>query len=400
MNILWLKWKDIQNPRAGGAELVGHELASRLAAGGHNLICLTASFPGAKPDEARDGYRVIRAGGRLGVYWRSFRYYRKHLQQWPDVIIDEMNTIPFFSRYYAQQATFLFVHQLCRKVWFWQLPRLAGLAGYMAELLWLRMLSGLPVITVSESTKQDLIRHGFQPGKIKVITQGISLEPISVTDRIKKFDKPTVLSLGGIRPMKRTIEAIRAFEEAKRFVPDLELVVAGEAVGGYGRRTLQKIRSSKYADSIRFLGRVDEVGKQEIMQRSHVLCLSSVKEGWGLTVTEANSQGTPAVVYNVDGLRDSVQNGVTGRVCEVNSPTCMARHIIELVENPKEYQRLQENALEDSRKHNFDNSFYDISDIINSYVQAAGIGDNTEQKRKREYQQSAFRPGASELPRS
>ena len=42
--------------------------------------------------------------------------------------------------------------------------------------------------------------------------------------------------------------------------------------------------------------------------------MTSVREGWGLVVTEANACGTPAVVYDVPGLRDSVRNEETGLV--------------------------------------------------------------------------------------
>ena len=48
------------------------------------------------------------------------------------------------------------------------------------------------------------------------------------------------------------------------------------------------------------------------MAEAHVLLMTSVREGWGLVVTEANACGTPAVVYNVPGLRDSVRNEETG----------------------------------------------------------------------------------------
>ena len=38
----------------------------------------------------------------------------------------------------------------------------------------------------------------------------------------------------------------------------------------------------------------------------------SLAEGWGLTILEANTLGTPAVAYDVPGLRDSVRDGQTG----------------------------------------------------------------------------------------
>jgi len=49
-----------------------------------------------------------------------------------------------------------------------------------------------------------------------------------------------------------------------------------------------------------------------------LLAVASVKEGWRLVVTEANSKGTSAMVCNIGGLRDVVKNDETGIVCQQN----------------------------------------------------------------------------------
>jgi glycosyltransferase involved in cell wall biosynthesis len=65
-------------------------------------------------------------------------------------------------------------------------------------------------------------------------------------------------------------------------------------------------------EGVQFLGRISESEKIERIARAHVLILTSVREGWGLVVTEAAAVGTPVIAYDVAGLRDSVQasNGV------------------------------------------------------------------------------------------
>ncbi|HET8671176.1 MAG TPA: glycosyltransferase family 4 protein, partial [Candidatus Saccharimonadales bacterium] len=99
--------------------------------------------------------------------------------------------------------------------------------------------------------------------------------------------------------------------------------------------------------------------KQELMQKAHVVTMTSVKEGWGLIVTEAASQGTPTVVYDVDGLRDSVKNRETGYICEPN-PKALAESVIELMRNRELYHQLQEHAWEWSKQINFDRSYNDF----------------------------------------
>ncbi|NCU42668.1 MAG: glycosyltransferase, partial [Candidatus Moranbacteria bacterium] len=115
---------------------------------------------------------------------------------------------------------------------------------------------------------------------------------------------------------------------------------------------------------IEYLGRVDVEKKREIMQKSHIITVTSVKEGWGLIVTEANSQGTPAIVYNVDGLRDSVKDKKTGIVVEQNTPEVLAQKIILLFQDTETYQKLRKNAQEWSKELTFDKSYEDFVRIL------------------------------------
>src|SRR5659263_679058 len=103
MKILWFTWKDKKNPHAGGAELINEELAKRLAADGHQVILLVGGFPGCESEETIDGYKVARLGNRWTVYWKAYRYYRKNLRGWADLIIEEINTIPFLTQLYAKK---------------------------------------------------------------------------------------------------------------------------------------------------------------------------------------------------------------------------------------------------------------------------------------------------------
>ncbi len=376
MKILWLTWKDGNHPHAGGAETVNEELAKRLARDGHEVLFVVGGFPGCAAGETHDGFRVVRVGNRYSVYWHAYRYYKKNLKGWADLVIDEINTIPFFSSLYIGSASphksgdaesarrmgagphhLLFVHQLCREIWFHQMPFPISIAGYLLEPIYLRLLRKNRVITVSESTKRDLTRYGFDSGHIDIIPEGIDIKPIESLDIVKKYEVPTLLSFGAIRSMKRTIDQLRAFELAKESVPDLRFLVAGSAGGPYGKKFLEAVRKSPYQGDIEYLGRVSIEQKIELMRKSHLITVTSVKEGWGLVVSEANSQGTPAVVYDVDGLRDSVRDGETGLVVADHTPQALAASVVALLGDSSEYARFRKNAWEWSRELTFDRSY-------------------------------------------
>lgn len=354
----------MQHPLAGGAEIVNEEIAKRLATDGHEVIFLVGGFEGGASEEKRDGFKIVRVGGRYSVYWYAYRYYKMHLPGWADLVIDEVNTIPFFAKFYVKEKNILFVHQLAREIWFYQMVFPLSLIGYLIEPLYLRMLNDRTTVTVSQSTKDDLKKYAFKENAIHIISEGIQLAPTTDIAIIRKYGQPTLLSLGAVRPMKRTLHIVKAFEHAKKSIPDLKLIVAGDTNGAYGATVLRHIAHSPFKADIQVLGRVSSEKKSELMQKSHLIAVTSVKEGWGLIITEANSQGTPAVVYNTDGLRDSVQHGVTGMVTGRNTPEALGDATVALLTSLERYDTLRQNAWEWSKEITFANAHQDFKKIL------------------------------------
>jgi glycosyltransferase involved in cell wall biosynthesis len=368
MSILWLTWKDYNHPGAGGAEVVLRELSKRLAADGHKVTFLTVGYPGAKKREVLDGIEIIRVGRNR--YLHSFQalfYYLRHLRNKFDVVVEVVNTAPYFGVLFGGRAkTYVFYHQLAREVWFHEAkPPLSHFGYYVLEPLATRILAraGAPLITVSDSSQKDLARYGFLSERSHIISEGLEIEPVASLGSIKKFARPTILGFGAVRGMKRTLDQVAAFEIAKQEVPDLQLILAGDTSGSYGEQVLKRIANSPYVADISVKGRVSKEEKIELMRRSHIIAVTSVKEGWGLIVTEANSQGTPAVVYNVDGLRDSVRNNQTGLVCD-ESPAALADGITRLMQDNELYKTLQLEAWEWSKKCTFDRCYQDFTEAL------------------------------------
>jgi len=364
MNILWLSWKDIMNPYAGGAEIVTSELLKRLAQDGHKVVLVTSRFKHSEMEEDRDGYQIRRVGSRISVYWKAYQYYRLNLKNWADLVIDECNTIPFFAIRYVNCQSIMFFHQLCREIWFYQIFWPLSWIGYLIEPLYLRWLNHARAITVSQSTSNDLQRYGFKKENIKIISEGIQIKPVIALGNVKKYERPTVLSLGSVRPMKRTIDVLRAFEQAKSKIPDLYLIIAGPLKGAYGEKIKGAVKASIFSQSIELVGPVNDQKKIDFLQSSHLVVVTSVKEGWCLVVTEANSQGTPAIAYNTDGLRDSIRNLETGWLTKHNTPTSLAITIRDALSNEQIYKKVQYHGWLWSKEINFSKSYNDFLKII------------------------------------
>lgn len=366
--ILWLAWKDSQNPQAGGAERVREALAKKLGDQGFEVLFLVAGFPNCQKEETFSGYKVIRLGNRLTVYGHVFLYYQRYLRGWPDLVIEEINTIPFFSKFYVKEKSILFFHQLCREVWFYEKPYPINVLGWLLEPLYLRLLNKQKVITVSQSTISDLVKFGFQKEKIFLISEGLEFAPLEILPpKSQKNHDPAILFLGAFRKMKRVEEVIAAFTMANEQIPKLKLWLAGAIFNySYLQKIQKQILKLPFSSDIINFGKVSEEEKISLLQKAHLLCVTSVKEGWGLVVTEANALGTPAVVYNVDGLKDSVRNQVTGIVCQKNTPLELAQNIVELLSNQEKYQNFRETAWKDSFAINFEKSVKDLRAIFDT----------------------------------
>ena len=368
MNVLFFAWKDIRHPLAGGAEVILHELASRLVKDGHQVTILTASYDDAPSEDTIDGISIIRVGSNRYLHsMQATHYYRKFLRHKFDIVIETVNTAPYFHFIAKSSAkSYLFYHQLAREIWFHETPAPLSYIGYgILEPLATFILgkTRAKTITISESTKKDLINFGFKSDNISIISEAIHLKPVEDLSNITKFNKPTILSLGSLRPMKRTLEQVKAFEIAKRSKPDLQMKISGDSKSRYGQQVLDYIAASPYKRDIEYLGRVTDQEKEQLMRKAHLIAVTSIKEGWGLIVTEAASQGTPAVVYDVDGLRDSVRDNETGIISATN-PNSLAKGIVELLDNTERYERIRHAAWEWSKHITFDQSYKDFKAAI------------------------------------
>jgi glycosyltransferase involved in cell wall biosynthesis len=368
MKILWLTWKDHLHPDNGGAEVVLLELSKRMVASGHEVTWLTCGYEGAVAEETIEGIKIIRIGTNRYLHsFQALAYYIAHMRNQFDILIEVVNTAPYFGILFERKARrYLLNHQLAREIWFQETSFPLNYFGYyVLEPIALRTLSTarVPVITISESTKADLARFGMSPERTHIISEGIEIEPIPSLSSVKKYSLPTILSLGGVRAMKQTLDQVKAFEIAKKQLPSLQFKIAGSASGPYGKKVLDYIEQSQYKNDITYLGRVSTKDKIKLMQKSHLILQTAIKEGWGLTVTEAASQGTPAVVYDVDGLRDSVKNNKTGIITTKN-PEALAYGIFKALSDVKLYDRLREACWKWSQQITFDKSYRDLKKIL------------------------------------
>jgi glycosyltransferase involved in cell wall biosynthesis len=346
MRILVYNWRCWLNPSMGGAEIFTQEVTKRWVDAGHEVTLFTSMYPECKREETLDGVRVVRSGGRFSVFSEAKKFYSKRFKsECFDLIVDEINTRPFFAHTFVEnnEHVIALIHQLAREYWFFETRFPLNVLGHYLENVWLRKCSGLPTVTVSNSTLKDLIALGF--GQVFVIPEGLNFEPLAKLPR--KNNNPVVVYAGRLTRAKRPIHAIKAFERVKEKLPDAELWIIGE---GPIRRKLE----DKSSEGIRFYGRLDDSERRRLIEQSWVLVSPGIREGWGLNVIEANALGVPSIAYSVPGLKDSIQNNTTGFLVKNGDVEAMAEGLLTLLTDEKLRARFSINALESSRNFSWD----------------------------------------------
>jgi len=283
------------------------------------------------------------------VHLRAIGHYRGKLRGRFDVVIDQVNTIPFFTPLWADVPIFMMVWQLAREVWWYEsrFP-LSGIV-YILEPVYLRAYRNTPVLTYSNSTKTDLRHLGFR-APISVLPVGI--EPVGANTTAKSTD-PTFVYVGRLAPSKRVDDIIHAFAIFHHRTSRGRLLLIGQGPDRYVAHLRHRSVDLGVSDRIDFCGWLTGEEKHRQMTRAWVLLMASVREGWGLVVTEANACGTPAVVYDVAGLRDSVRHEQTGLVV-APTPRALADGMERLVRAPELYSQFRQSALNWSHAFTFE----------------------------------------------
>lgn len=354
MKIFWLSWRDVKNPDSGGAEKVAIEITSRFVRNGHKVTIFTSRFNSAGENETIRKVNIIRQGNKLTCRFWAFLYYLKNKDF--DLIIDEINTIPFFSIFYAKDKTIALIHQLAKEYWFTQTFWPLSTIGFWLEPFLLKFYKNNPTTVVSMSTKNDLLNLGFK--KIRIIREGLDFKP-----QLPNYKNNLILFLGRLTPAKVPQDAILAFKLILKEFPDAKLAVIGKGKSNFVRSLKSLSKKLHLTERISFTDFVSDSDKIKLLKKAKIILIPSKREGWSLVATEAQATGCVPIAYNVPGLRDSVKNNQTGILTDPN-PQALAKDAIKVLQNETLRLKLAQNGYEWSQKFSWKNTYEDFKKIL------------------------------------
>ncbi len=359
--ILILNERDPKHPKMGGAEIHVTEIFGRLARRGHTVIHLAASFTGGAETEIVDDVEVRRLGGLARYYPASVIEARRLTKRGEvDVVVECLNKVPWFSPAWSAKPVLALCHHLFGEVAFQQVPWPIAAGVWTLERGIPPVYRSRPFVAISESSRDDLVRRGIAGDLVRVSHPGIDRPSISVDPNRPRARR--VIFVGRLEVYKKVDVMLRAMQQLEGRFPDAEIVVIGR---GPAKDELERLADELgLGPRTHFTGFVSTEERDRLLSEARVCVFPSEKEGWGLTVIEANATGTPVVATDADGLRDSVRDGETGFLVPDEDVDAFADRIARLLDDDALATRMSAEALEWSKRFDWERAADDMQDAI------------------------------------
>jgi glycosyltransferase involved in cell wall biosynthesis len=367
MNILVINWQDWKNPLSGGAEVHLYETFRRIAAMGHGVTLLCCRFEGAASEETIEGIRIIRRGGRNTFnFVVPFQYLFNLRKQNFDIVVDDINKIPFYTPLYVRRPLVGLSHHFFGKSIFLEAGPIFGSYVYLAEKLVDWVYRGIPFLVVSMSTLEEFVSRGFRRERFTLAMNALDHEKLRPTGEPKSAH-PTVGYFGRLKKYKSVDHVVRAFARVRREIPDAELVIIGR--GDFQPELARLAAELGVADATTFTGFVSEEEKLRLLQRLWVVVNPSMKEGWGIVNVEANACGTPAIAADTPGLRDSVVHDRTGRLYPYGDIDRLTGDLLAVLRDDELRERYAKSAMEFAQSLTWDETARVTEETLRAVVE-------------------------------
>ena len=237
MNVLVINWRCIRNPLAGGAEIYMQEIFRRLVERGHEVTQLAERYPGSTPEETLNGIRVRRMGGAQTFNFAVYRNLKRVVDEGGyDVVVDDLNKIPFYSPWLVRAPVLAILMHLFRGSIFRE--AFFPLASYvwLAESIIPWAYRDCRFTVLSESSKRDVVRLGIRPERIAVVPPGTDFDRFSPDENVAR--EPVLLHVGRIKKYKSVDHLLRAARLLRDRGREFRVVIVGS---GDDRPRLEKL---------------------------------------------------------------------------------------------------------------------------------------------------------------
>lgn len=198
---------------------------------------------------------------------------------------------------------------------------------------------GRAFVSISRAITAELCGIGVEAARIWSIPNGVDSAHFSPVDpasrrqarrRLGLPDLPLVVFVGGLVPEKGLDTLLAAWSLLARELPQARLVLVGR--GELHARLVAQARQLGIADRVIFAGSTDNVA--HYLHAADAFVLPSYAEGMPIALLEAMACGLPCVATNIDGSKQLVADGVSGRLVPAGDPLALAAALIAALTGP------------------------------------------------------------------
>ena len=201
------------------------------------------------------------------------------------------------------------------------------------------------MVAISEAVRANLLSYGVPAHKVRLVHNGVDISAYehvgATTGEWVRQDlgigkrQPVVGTIGQPVPRKRLEDLVRAAAVVRERFPDVVFVVVGQPISVGGVRYEQKVKELLNDMGLRghflFTGFRSDI--PEVLAAFDLFVLASEEEPFGLMVIEAMAAGKPVVATGVGGIREIVEDGVSGVLVPPRKPEALAEAIVALLED-------------------------------------------------------------------
>tara|TARA_Y100000034_G_scaffold132832_1_gene196761 strand:- start:423 stop:1568 length:1146 start_codon:yes stop_codon:yes gene_type:complete len=339
----------------------------------HKLTIITSWKKGQKRNHEIGNIKILRVGphheysnfgnvfSRIKFSLAAYKIAKKIKAD----IVEGFSFISYLPTYYAAKkikakkiATY---HETWCGEWIKNKGFITGILGEIWER-WVLTLKWNKIISVSEFTKNRLIKTGIKKANIEVIPNGININKYQKKET--KYKNPTICSISRLTSQKRIKDLILATSIVKKEVPTIKLRIIGQGKELKNLKELtERLGLKRDVRFEGFVGHHRDVIK--ILKKSHIFCLPSILEGFGIVIIESMASRTPYVSSDIPVLREVTREGKGGLIFKRKNYKDLAEKIKLLIKDKKLYSKKVKEEEKEVKKYEWRKISEKINKIYN-----------------------------------
>lgn len=332
-----------------GTEIATYYMAEHLAQRGHEVHVITSLDEGLPEESSEKGFHIHRLPKTKIRFAGAFVF-------WVDIVRTIRKVSPDII--HAQSLGIGVPALLSKRIL--KIPYVVWGQGsdvYLPD--WFTKLTSKTIIKNANSVialTEDMKRamQAMYDRDIAIVPNGIDLKEYTSERPMQNVGGPIkrILFVGRLHPVKGTQYLLGAMSIVYRELREAKLILVGD---GEEREHLETLTDNLgIRECVEFAGRVPHERVKDYMNQAEVFVLSSLSEGFPVTILEAMACGLPVVATRVGGVPDIIEDGANGYLIDTENPEQIAEALLRVLQDEELQKIMSNNNRKSAEKYRWD----------------------------------------------